>query len=47
VEFFRQPDDGLGFIFLNLSMGQILSLVMFLIAVFLKQSLKKKLICRN
>ena len=47
VVFFRQPDDGLGFVFLNLSMGQILSLVMFLIAVFLKQSLKKKLICRN
>ena len=29
VEFFRQPDEQLGFIVLNLSMGQLLSILMF------------------
>ena len=30
VEFFRQPDAHIGFLFLGMSMGQILSLIMFL-----------------
>lgn len=33
IEFFRQPDEHLGFVFLNLSMGQVLSLVMFFVGV--------------
>jgi phosphatidylglycerol:prolipoprotein diacylglycerol transferase len=35
IEFFRQPDEQLGFIFLKLTMGQILSLGMFLIGISL------------
>ena len=35
VEFFRQPDAHLGFLLLGLSMGQWLSLVMFVAAVVL------------
>lgn len=31
IEFFREPDEHLGFVFLNLSMGQVLCLTMFLI----------------
>ncbi len=34
VEFFREPDPQLGFIFLNFSMGQILSVVLFTIGAF-------------
>jgi len=33
VEFFRQPDEQLGFIIGFLSMGQILSIIMFLVGV--------------
>ena len=33
IEFFRQPDEHLGFVFLNLSMGQVLSLGMFFVGV--------------
>ncbi|ULO02042.1 phosphatidylglycerol-prolipoprotein diacylglyceryl transferase [Campylobacter sp. RM5004] len=41
-EFFREPDFNLGFIALNLSMGQILSFIMFLISISLYFYLKKK-----
>lgn len=33
IEFFRQPDEHLGFVALNLSMGQILSIFMILIPI--------------
>jgi phosphatidylglycerol:prolipoprotein diacylglycerol transferase len=42
IEFFRQPDEHLGFIFLNLSMGQILSSLMFLIGFWLVWRVKKQ-----
>lgn len=35
IEFFRQPDEHLGFVFLNLSMGQILCFFMFLVGASL------------
>ncbi len=35
VEFFREPDEQLGFIFMQLSMGQLLSLGMLVIGTFL------------
>lgn len=35
IEFFRMPDSHLGLIFLNLSMGQMLSLLMFISGFFL------------
>lgn len=41
VEFFREPDAQLGFIFFNLTMGQILSLLMFIIGVYFLSSLKR------
>ncbi|MEM4337085.1 MAG: prolipoprotein diacylglyceryl transferase, partial [Candidatus Woesearchaeota archaeon] len=45
VEFFREPDEQLGFIVFNLSMGQLLSIVMFLIgaAMFIKLNNKNNL----
>ena len=33
IEFFREPDQQLGLIFLNLSMGQVLSIPMFLAGI--------------
>ena len=44
IEFFRVPDEQLGFILFNLSMGQIISLIFFLIGCFLsfkKYAIKK------
>ena len=41
-EFFREPDSGLGFVFLNLSMGQILSLLMLACGILLYIILNKK-----
>jgi phosphatidylglycerol:prolipoprotein diacylglycerol transferase len=42
IEFFRQPDAHMGFITLQLSMGQILSIPMFMIGlILLTKSLKK------
>ncbi len=42
IEFFRQPDAHMGFITLQLSMGQILSIPMFMIGlILLIKSLKK------
>jgi len=43
TEFFREPDPQLGFIFLNLTMGQLLAIPMFLIgSVMLMYLLKKE-----
>ena len=35
IEFFRVPDDQLGYILLNLSMGQIISLIFLVIGCYL------------
>lgn len=42
VEFFRAPDAQLGFIFLGLTMGQVLSLLLFLIGIIIVSFLKRK-----
>ncbi len=45
IEFFRVPDDHLGYIFLNLTMGQILSLIFILVGIYLvikKYEIKKE-----
>ncbi|MBR8465693.1 prolipoprotein diacylglyceryl transferase [Campylobacter sp. faydin G-140] len=44
-EFYREPDSGLGFIFLGLSMGQILSIIMFSAGLMAYAILKRKNIC--
>lgn len=41
-EYFREPDFGMGFVFLNLSMGQILSLLMFIFGAYVYITLMKK-----
>jgi len=42
IEFFRQPDAHMGFITLQLSMGQLLSIPMFIIGLtLLTTSIKK------
>lgn len=41
-EFYREPDYGIGFVVLNLSMGQILSLLMFIVAFLSYFYLKTK-----
>jgi len=41
VEFFREPDPQLGFIIFNLSMGQILSSIVFFIGIYFLFRLKK------
>ena len=46
VEFFRVPDEQLGYLFLNLSMGQIISFIFLLIGIYLtviKYEIKKEL----
>ena len=46
IEFFRAPDEQLGYIFLNLTMGQIVSLIFFIIGsymIILKYEKKKEL----
>ena len=35
VEFFRAPDEQLGYLFFNLTMGQIISLIFFIIGIYL------------
>lgn len=40
-EFYREPDFGIGFVFLNFSMGQILSFIMFLAGILTFFFLKK------
>jgi len=42
IEFFREPDQQLGFIIFNLTMGQILNIVMFAAAVFFMLRIYKK-----
>ena len=42
VEFFRQPDPQLGFIIGFLTMGQILSIIMFLVGIFFLYKIYKK-----
>lgn len=42
VEFFRQPDEQIGFLFNYFSMGQLLSFPLFLIGIFMLFRLKKK-----
>jgi phosphatidylglycerol:prolipoprotein diacylglycerol transferase len=43
IEYFREPDDHLGFVLLNLSMGQVLCMVMILSGlVILKLGSNKK-----
>jgi len=41
LEFFRQPDAHLGFIFGNISMGQVLTLPMFIIGIIFLKNEKK------
>ena len=41
LEFFREPDLHLGFIFNNISMGQILTFPMFIIGIVLLRNEKK------
>ena len=44
VEFFRVPDEQLGYLFFNLTMGQIISLIFFIIGIYLifkKNEIKK------
>ena len=46
IEFFRVPDDQLGYLFFNLTMGQIISLLFLLIGIYLiviKYETKKEL----
>ena len=42
IEFFRQPDEQIGFLFGSLSMGQLLSLPLFLVGIFMLIKLKQK-----
>ena len=45
IEYFRVPDEQLGYLFLNLTMGQIISFIFFLIGgylIFVKNEEKKK-----
>lgn len=41
VEFFRQPDEQIGFLFGSLSMGQLLSLPLFFVGLFMLYRIKK------
>ena len=45
IEFFRVPDEQLGYLFLNLTMGQIISFIFLLIGIYLiitKYEIKKE-----
>ena len=45
IEFFRVPDEQIGYLFLNLSMGQIISFIFLLIGTYLifkKYEIEKK-----
>ncbi len=45
LEFFRVPDEQLGYLFLNFSMGQIFSFILFLLGIYLiiiKYEIKKE-----
>ncbi len=46
IEFFRVPDQQLGYLFFNLTMGQIISIIFLIIGgylIFTKYGFKKKL----
>tara|TARA_B100001057_G_scaffold498307_1_gene604914 strand:+ start:19 stop:804 length:786 start_codon:yes stop_codon:yes gene_type:complete len=47
VEFFRVPDEHLGYLFLNLTMGQLISFIFLLVGIYLlitkKYDIKKKI----
>jgi phosphatidylglycerol:prolipoprotein diacylglycerol transferase len=43
IEFFREPDEHLGFVFLNLSMGQMLCIAMMIAAIVLWYFARKDL----
>ena len=46
IEFFRVPDQQLGYVFLNLTMGQMISFIFLLIGIYLvinKYEIQKKL----
>ena len=46
IEFFRVPDEQLGYLFFNLTMGQIISFIFLLIGIYLiitKYEIKKEL----
>ena len=45
IEFFRVPDEQLGYVFFNLTMGQIISFIFLLIGIYLlivKYEIKKE-----
>ena len=45
IEFFRVPDEQLGYLFFNLTMGQIISFIFLLIGIYLmikKYEIRKK-----
>ena len=45
IEFFRVPDEQLGYLFLNLTMGQIISFIFLLIGIYIiiiKHEIKKE-----
>ena len=44
IEFVREPDEQLGYLFLNLTMGQIISFIFLLLGIYL---IKKKFIIKN
>ena len=46
IEFFRNPDEQLGYLFLNLTMGQIISFIFLIIGIYLviiKNEIRKKI----
>ena len=46
IEYFREPDDQLGYLILNLTMGQLISFIFFITGLsiyYLKNDIKKKL----
>ena len=46
IEFFRTPDEQLGYLFLNITMGQIISIIFLIVGVYLviaRYEIKKKL----
>ena len=47
TEYYREPDQQIGYLFLNLSMGQILSLIMFFIGIILILKKKNDLYIKN
>tara|TARA_B100000674_G_C37144244_1_gene603570 strand:- start:349 stop:492 length:144 start_codon:yes stop_codon:yes gene_type:complete len=40
IEYTREPDEHIGLLFFNLSMGQVISVIVLVIGIFLWQSKK-------